>query len=237
MPTPERPTAGKAPTKSLGSRRERLSQERVLATALDIVDAEGVDALTMRGLARELRCTAMALYRYAESRDALLDHLVESVMDELDSTPGRDDWPTELRRVAHGFRGLVLAHPHMVPLLVTRPLATPLGLRPPGTLRPLEMILGLLTDAGFSARDALHVYRALFGLLYGHVLSELQEMVTDPKESEALLRLALHRLPSEKFPHVRELSDELATYDGGAELDKGLDMLFTGLERQLQPAG
>ncbi|MCM3661346.1 TetR/AcrR family transcriptional regulator C-terminal domain-containing protein [Georgenia satyanarayanai] len=210
-----------------------MSRERVLTTALDMVDADGIEALSMRGLARELGCTPMALYRYADSRDALLDSLVESVLAKLVSTPVTGDWVTELRRVAHGFRELALAHPRMVPLLVTRPLATPLGLRPRGTLRPLEMLLGLLINAGFSPADALHVYRTFFGLLYGHVLTELQEVVTDPEESDALLRLGLHRLPPQEFPHVRELANELATYDGVAELDKGLDMLVAGLQRQL----
>ena len=234
MSTSVRPTVESASDDGRGGQREPLSLERVLVTALDIVDTEGVDALTMRGLARALGCNAMALYRYADSRDALLDGLVESVMAELVSAPVTDDWTAELRRMAHSFRELALAHPRMVPLLVTRPLATPLGLRPLGTLRPLETLLGLLIDAGFSPADALHVYRAFFGFLYGHVLTELQEVVADPEESDALLRLGLHRLPPREFPHVRELASELATYDGVAELDKGLDMLLTGLERQLR---
>jgi hypothetical protein len=78
----------------------------------------------------------------------------------------------------------------VVPLLVTRPLATPLGLRPQGTLRPLEDVLTLLTRAGFSGPDALHIYRALFGFLHGHVINELQELVENPDETDDLLRLA-----------------------------------------------
>ena len=60
---------------------------------------------------------------------------------------------------------LALTHPNVVPLLVTLPLATPLGQRPPGMLRSLEDVLALLTTAGFSGPDALHIYRALFGYL------------------------------------------------------------------------
>ena len=86
---------------------------------------------------------------------------------------------------------VALAHPHVVPLIVTRPLATPLGLRPAGTLRPLEDILALLTRAGFSGPDALHIYRALFGFLHGHVLDELQELIENPDETDDLLRLGL----------------------------------------------
>ena len=87
-----------------------------------------------------------------------------------------------------------------MPLIVTRPLATPLGLRPAGTLRPLEDILALLTRAGFSGPDALHIYRALFGFLNGHVLDELQELIENPDETDDLLRLGLHRLPIREFP-------------------------------------
>ena len=81
----------------------------------------------------------------------------------------------------------------MVPLLVTRPLSTPLGLRPPGTLRLLERILEVLIGAGFPPVEALHAARAYIGFLYGHVLTELQELVADPQETDDLLRLGLHR--------------------------------------------
>ena len=110
------------------------------------------------------------------------------------------DWGGQLRSVARSYRALALAHPHVVPLLVTRPLATPLALRPHGTLRPLENVLELLTRAGFSGPDALHIYRALFGFLHGHVLNELQEFVDNPDETDDLLRLGLHRLPIGEFP-------------------------------------
>ncbi|WP_240645746.1 TetR/AcrR family transcriptional regulator C-terminal domain-containing protein [Georgenia sp. SYP-B2076] len=211
-----------------------MSRERVLAAALSLVDAEGVDALTMRRLARELGCNAMALYRYAASRDALLDGVVEIVIADLVISPDGPDWEAQLRRTAHEFRSLALAHPHVVPLLVTRPLSTPLGLRPLGTLRPLEMLLALLVDAGFSPEGALHVYRAYFGFLYGHVLTELQEVVAHPEESDDLLRLGLHRLPPREFPHVRQLASSLADYDGATELEQGLDILLTGLHGHLR---
>lgn len=109
----------------------------------------------------------------------------------------------------------------------------PLGLRPLGTLRPLEQILTLLIKAGFSPDGALHVYRAYYGFLYGHILNELQEFVVDPEENEVLLRLGLHRLPAKEFPRLRALAPALAKYDGAAELDQGLTILLSGLEAQL----
>ncbi|WP_354645290.1 TetR/AcrR family transcriptional regulator C-terminal domain-containing protein [Kitasatospora camelliae] len=207
----------------------KLSRERVLACALEIIDSEGVERMSMRRLARALGHDPMSLYRYAPNKAALLDGVAETVLSELTVDPSDPDWKAQLRSVARQFRRIALAHPHVVPLLVTRPLATPLALRPLGTLRPLEATLALLTRAGFSTADALHVYRALFGLLHGHVLNELQELVDNPDETDDLLRLGLHRLPIGEFPLLRGLATTLATYDGAAELERGLDILLTGL--------
>jgi AcrR family transcriptional regulator len=205
----------------------------VLQTALDLVDAEGLEALSMRRLGQALDRDPMGLYRYAANRADLLDGITELVLNELAIFPEDPDWQAQLRRIAHDLRLLALRHPNVVPLLVTRPLSTPLGLRPLGTLRPLEQILGLLIEAGFAPKDALHVYRAYYGFLYGHILNELQEFIVDPDENVALLRLGLHRLPAKNFPHLRQLAPVLADYDGEAELDEGISILLTGLAEQL----
>ncbi|MEE9098158.1 TetR/AcrR family transcriptional regulator C-terminal domain-containing protein [Pseudarthrobacter phenanthrenivorans] len=222
-----------AKTSGSDGTRTRLSRDIVLAKALELVDAEGLDALTMRRLGQELGRDPMSLYRYAENRAALLDGVTELVLNQLNIHPEDPDWKEQLRKIAHNLRMLALRHPNVVPLLVTRPLSTPLGLRPLGTLRPLEQILSLLVAAGFEPADALHVYRAYYGFLYGHILNELQEYVVDPEENEVLLRLGLHRLPAKEFPRLRALAPALAEYDGATELDQGLTILLSGLEAQL----
>jgi AcrR family transcriptional regulator len=218
-----------------GNSGGKITRALVLATALELIDRDGVGALSMRRLAAALDRDPMILYRYAPGKAALLDGVVETVLAQLHVDPSAPDWAAQLRAVARDYRGLALAHPHVVPLLVTRPLATPLALRPHGTLRPLEDILALLTRAGFSGPDALHVYRAFFGFLNGHVLNELQELVDNPDETDDLLRLGLHRLPIGEFPLLRSLAHALACYDGAAELERGLDILLTGLAATLAP--
>ena len=213
----------------------KITPELVFATALELIDRDGADALSMRRLAAALDRDPMILYRHAPGKAALLDGVVETVLAQLKVDPADPDWTAQLRGVARDYRALALAHPNVVPLLVTRPLATPLALRPRGTLRPLEDVLDLLTRAGFSGPDALHVYRALFGFLNGHVLNELQELVENPDETDDLLRLGLHRLPIGEFPLLRSLAHALASYDGAAELERGLDILLTGLARTLVP--
>jgi AcrR family transcriptional regulator len=203
----------------------------MLTTALALIDADGVEALSMRRLGKALGRDPMRLYRHASSKDALLDGVVEFALSELPipRVPEGGDWEEAMRHAAHAYRALALAHPHVVPLLVTRPLATPLAMSPLGTLRPLEALLDLLIEAGFDGRGALHGYRLYIGFLHGHVLNELQERVEDPDERDDLLRLGLYRLSAREFPRLRGLGGELAGYDGERELDEGLDIILAGL--------
>ena len=135
--------------------------------------------------------------------------------------------------MAHTFRRVALAHPHVAPLLLTRPLSGPLALRPLGTLRQLEDLLELFVTAGFDPQGALHAARLFTGFLYGHVLHELQDQIDNPDETDDLLRLGLHRLPLTQFPRLRSLAAVLATYDGATELDEGLSIVLAGLRSQL----
>jgi AcrR family transcriptional regulator len=159
----------------------KMTREVVLAAALQIIDRDGAEALSMRGLARALDRDPMILYRHAPNKAALLDGVTETVLAQLHVDPADPDWAAQLRAVARR-------------------------------------------------------YRALFGFLHGHVLNELQELIDNPDETDDLLRLGLHRLPIREFPLLRNLAPALATYDGAAELEHGLDILLTGLATALTPA-
>lgn len=211
------------------------SREATLRAALEIIDQDGVEGLSMRRLGRALGRDPMSLYRHAANKAALLAAVAEAVIGELSVDTTDDDWAGQLRTVARQFRGLAIAHPNVVPLLVTQPLAIPIALRPLGTLRPLEAVLELLIRAGFSEVDALHIYRAFYGFIQGHVLNELQEIVENQDETDDLLRLGLHRLPLREFPRIRSLAPVLAAYDGAEELERGMDILLTGLHGHPHP--
>jgi len=220
-------------------RRAGLTRDQILTAALAIIDQGGVESLSMRRLGQALNRNPMAIYRHAADKDALLDGVVEHVAAEL-VTPrepdsnGDENWEAVLHRTAHTFRRVALAHPHVVPLLLTRPLSGPLALRPLGTLRLLEELIELFSAAGFDQPGALHAARLFTGFLYGHVLHELQEQIHNPDEIDDLLRLGLQRLPITQFPRLRSLATVLASYDGAAELDEGLTIVLAGLRSQLR---
>src|SRR5487761_1582573 len=128
------------PTARAADGNGKITRDAVLAAALQIIDRDGAAALTMRRLARALNRDPMILYRHAPGKAALLDGVAETVLAQLHVDSADPDWAGQLREVARRFRALALA--------------PPLGLRPLGTLRPLEDILALLTRAGFSSPDA-----------------------------------------------------------------------------------
>ncbi len=216
-----------------GTNHGQLNRSMILQTALRIVDRDGVDGLSMRRLSEALSRDPVMLYRHVANKAAVLDGVAEIVLAQLSVNSADPDWAGQLRTVARDFRQLALTHPNVVPLLVTRPLVTPLGQRPPGMLRPLEDVLALLISAGFTREDALHIYRVLFGYLHGHILNELQEVIERPEETDHVLRLGLHRLAITEFPQLRALAPALASYDGAAELDRFLDMLLPGMTAAL----
>ena len=210
----------------------------ILQTALGIVDRDGVDRLSMRRLSVALGSDPVMLYRHVANKAAVLDGVAEIVLAQLSVDDTTRTGPPSCAPSPHHFRHLALAHPNVVPLLVTRPLATPLGQRPPGdAARPRRRARTAHLGRVFQRRT-LHIYRMLFGFLYGHILNELQELIERPEETDHVLRLGLHRLAITEFPQLRALAPALASYDGAAELDRFLDLLLPGLTATLtQPHG
>ncbi|MFG2503123.1 TetR/AcrR family transcriptional regulator [Streptomyces sp. NPDC048441] len=208
----------------------RLSREIVLATALEVVDRDGLSGLSMRKLGAELGVEAMALYRYASSKAALLDGLVEAFCQELEddlaTKPPVPDWRVELRRIAFATYGVALRHPNMVPLLATRLLSTPLARRPAAVLRSDERILALLHEAGLDDHRTVRLHRAFTAWLLGYLLVELRAMDDAPGEPDPAFRLGLHRMAAQDFPRLRATAISMDGQGGPRQLAEGLDALL-----------
>ncbi|NLU66138.1 TetR/AcrR family transcriptional regulator [Streptomyces sp. HNM0574] len=235
--TEEEP-AGDAPRRRASDRGRygRLTRERVLDTALALVDRDGLGGLSMRRLGAELGVEAMTLYRYAPGKEALLDGMVEAFSRELDQllsegepAGGTDElpaWERELQRIAEATYQVAMRHPHVVPLLATRLLSTPLARRPAAVLNGDERILARLHEAGVTGERAVAVHRAFTAWLLGYLLVELRAMDDDPDEPEPAFRLGLHRLPAADFPRLRETAPALAGTGGPPQLAAGLTALL-----------
>jgi AcrR family transcriptional regulator len=221
--------AGKPPP----SARVPLSESRIVATALEFVDDEGLPGLTMRRLGERLGVEAMSLYRYVPGREALLDRMVDLIIEEMHADDDvldkpRHGWQDFLQRLAHGVRRIALAHPKAFPLVASRPPEAP-WLRPP--LRNLEWVetfLCGLEEEGFDDASAVGAYRAFTSFLLGHLLLEVAsqgadlgplDVLEDDQRGDDLRR----------YPTLRKLRGPLSEDHSSVEFEEALEELLQRL--------
>jgi AcrR family transcriptional regulator len=230
--------AGQTPTTG----RIGLDQRRILDAAVRFIDENGLRMLTMQRLGAYLGVEGMALYRYVPGREALLDGVVETVVDELFGDPevhleAHAGWVDYLQRLAHGLRRIALAHPEVFPLVATRPPAAP-WIRPPlRSLRWIESMLDVMTRAGFSDENAAAVYRAFSSFLLGYLLLEVSArgVETGPVEEpdvSPIEDLSSYPLLQRMEQH---LSVDVAAEDFEEALEALLDRVALLLPRRRRP--
>src|SRR5450759_4119287 len=105
----------------------------------------------MRRLAKDLDVTTRAVYHHLPNKSALYDGIVEAVMAEIDVSADDPSAPfrVRLKTAARAYRDVLVAHPNALGVLIAR------GPRTPGSLVPVETLLGIFRDAGFSPADAM----------------------------------------------------------------------------------
>jgi TetR/AcrR family tetracycline transcriptional repressor len=194
-----------------------LDRNTVLQAALDVVDAEGVDALSMRRLAGDLGVTPMAIYNHVDGRAALLDGVAELVAREIDMPNRRWGWRRRLRGIVLATRRACLAHPAAVGLLQTA------GAMTPALLSPIETALEALEDGGATPAEARRGWAALIGLTFGHVTYQLAGHMRGPTTGRGTL-------DREAFPRIAAM-ENAPLFDWDRAFEHALDALITGLTR------
>ena len=206
--------------------RERLTRDRVIEAALRVMDEEGLEAMSMRRVAREVGVEAMSLYNHVRDKDDLLEGLCIRVMGEFEFPERTGDWLETARFAANEWRRVLKQHPNVLSLFAghVKPMTHADG------LRPMEFALGLLREAGLSDRDAARVFNVMGGYIMGFVLMEVGQMfgagtldkrAPDPEE---LARL----MPMESFPNITATLPHLAECDPDDMFNLGFDMLIAG---------
>lgn len=204
-----------------------LSKQRVLRTALALADAEGIDALSMRRLGRELDAGAMSLYHHVRNKEELLDGMVDLVFAEIHLPDSTGDWQAAMRAEAVSAREVLARHSWAIPLMETR--TTP-GL---ANLRHREAVTRTLRMAGFSVAMATHANWLLNSYVYGYALQEANLPFADARElADMTHEVYLPQLPPEQYPYLNESARELMTsnYNPGDEFTFGLDLILGALE-------
>jgi AcrR family transcriptional regulator len=147
----------------------QLTRSRIVGTAIDLIEHDGVAALSMRGLAAELGCGVVSLYDRVPSKAALLDCVAAAVVSKIDLTAGRAQgrgWEDRVRARARAFREVGSVYPRCAVLAASRPPAA-------GAPRAAgECALGALSDAGIDSQDSARITRSILAYLAGSVLRD-----------------------------------------------------------------
>jgi len=211
-----------------------LSREVIVDTALELADADGIDALSLRRLAGTLGVTPMALYRYVAGKDELLGAMMDRVFADFELPAPRGDWREDLRAFGRAFRRLLLRHPAAGGLYLARVETIFVN-----GLRIVEVLLAVLESAGFTPEEAVRLENSLERNVLALVLFENDDADRLPPEEQAArvehLRGRLLALPHEQFPHTLDVVDQLcAAVDPGEAFEFSLDLLIAGLEQLLE---
>jgi AcrR family transcriptional regulator len=209
------------PPRQLGRSQGRLNLELIVDGAVALIEREGVEALSMRRLGRELGVEGMALYHHVTNREGLTRAIGDRLLEPLGALDPTDDWREACRRFATALREIALARPGTFRLVGSQPLDSP------SSLRPVERLLGALVAEGFAPEDALGVYRAVASYARGYALAEATGFTVDASRTTG--RRRLEALGRDEFPILAGRADELAALDAGSGFERGLRALLDGL--------
>ena len=217
------------PPRARARRRAPLTKERVLEAAVRLADRDGIEALSMRTLARELGVEAMSLYHHVANKDAILDGISDLVVSEIQVPVIGGDWKTEMRKRAHSAHEVFRRHPWAALLVGSR---INVG---PGMLRYIDATIGCLTQAGFTYAMADAAWNAMDSHIVGFTLYELN-FPLDRSEYASAASQFLPLLPAERYPYMRALAVMVieGKHTGVQDFDFGLNLLLDGLERLLK---
>lgn len=177
--------------------------------------------MSMRRLGAKLGVEGMAIYHHFSGRDELLAAIGDKLLEPLDELDLGDDWREACHRFAIALRGLAVAKPATFQLLGLQPFDTP------ASLRPVERLMNVLVENGFSPAAALGIYRAISSYARGYALAEATGFTVDAAQSSGRRRLAT--LPRGDFPLLAGRAKELAALNADIAYEVGLRALIAGL--------
>lgn len=197
-------------------RKPLLSRERIVAAALALVDAEGLQAVSTRRLAAELGVSGPSLYNHFRTKDEILDAVADRICADVDLSMFEDGthWQEALLGWARSYRAALRAHPNIVPFLAQGP-----GRRP-SQLRMADAVFGAMTEAGWPRAQATHIGALMRYFVAGSALGSFARGFIDDAA-----------VYERDYPHLDQahlLAEHQQNVDDGA-FETGLRALIDGL--------
>jgi AcrR family transcriptional regulator len=224
-------------------RDRRLTREDIVTAAIAAADADGLQAVSMRRIARDLRAGAMSLYWHVESKEDLLELMLEQLEVEIHVPELSGDWRADLRNYARSMCSVLMRHPWAVDLALARP---PTG---PNDARNGDRIFGIFLGLGVDTRVAVWMAMTFVTYVTGSVQQQMREMQVQREMEEGMASLseeevAAYReefarrfLDSGDYPNIgRIIADDIDPDDPATREERfefGLDVMLDGIAAQL----
>lgn len=220
-----------------------LSRDQIVSAAVRLLDAEGIDALSMRRLGTELNAGATSMYTHVASKDELIELVVDEVLGEA-RVPAAGDpagWRAAATGFAHGLRSTLLQHPWIVSVLGQAGLAY-LG---PNMMRLYDLMLGVFETGGFASDEADHAMETLVAYVVGIATSEAAWLTTIARSGQSERDWVERLWPAaekaaQAYPRLRErYAAQRGAEPREAREDSfgyGLELILDGLETRLAAA-
>ncbi|MFI6352709.1 TetR/AcrR family transcriptional regulator [Streptomyces sp. NPDC050743] len=216
-----------------------LDRERITATSVRLLDAEGLTKVSMRRLAAELNVTAMSLYWYVDTKDDLLELALDAAFGELrlpDPDAQGEDWREQLRGLATEYRALLVRHPWLSPLAGRYLNIGPNSLAFSRAVQRVVRRAGLPAHGVTGAISAVFQFVYGFGTIEGHFFARIADTGLSPDEYYEQAMALVTEAPG--TAEAVEESKDLMAARGGDTVDEmldrdfafALDLLIAGIE-------
>lgn len=210
------------------TKRNRLTRDRIVEAAMQMLDAHGQSGFSMRKLAGALGVDPMALYHHFSNRAALMHAVMEGLIGSCPLPPPSEDWRADIRALCQALRQLAHDHPGTFRLYEVYDdwLLAELHLQ--------EAFHATLYSAGFSPRTVVRAVRLLIAYTESFAVDEVSGWLASYSEAD---RTAFDdHLVSGAFPVTQKVAAHIATVDADADFAFGLDVLIRGLEAEARDA-
>jgi len=236
----ERPERAQEPRDRAAGRRERgrarsrarhrLDTEVIVETALRIADEDGLDAVSMRRIAADLRVGTMSLYHHVRDKEELVELMADAISAEL-LVPGEilGDWRAALRALAQRTRDTFVRHPWLIDTAGRRPLVTP------NQLRHIEQSIAIVADLDVDRDTAIAMVMAVDDYTIGYVFRRSRFGGGDrPAATDADRARVRELLDTGEFPRLAEVYRNQEDLEPpGDTFDLGLEWMFAGMQAML----
>ena len=198
-----------------------------MLAAFERTDHDGIEALSMRKLGQALGFEAMSLYNHVANKDDVLDGILDLVLAESEPPTPAGAWDAAIRTSAISVHDALRRHPWSCTLLMAPDHARP------ARVRYMDVLLGRLREARFSAETTYHAYHVLDGYIFGFALWETSHSYTAEEASNLAAKFA-ETITADTYPYLHEHAQQHFSEGPHREVsafELGLDLIVDGLKK------